>query len=407
MRIGYRKLSVAVAAVAVLALAGSSLAATGKPSISGFTPGSAKVGATVTISGKNLSGATAVKIDGRKASFKVKSATRISAKVPSGAKTGKISVTTKKGTATSSKSLHVTVAVVVVTTPPVTTGGGLGSVTTNAPSIQNNSTGNTIAFTYTASAAITNGDVAIIVPGGWSLPITTSGAGCTSASVGQVSTAGYRIDVALSLAAGATTVITYGATSGGSCAAGDGALAGPNVGPIKFEAEEQTTAGGGIGFLSSSPIITEVAQTFAANGSGTLTSSVSTVAHGSTGNTFTFTYTAATGGLYNGQLTITLPANWTAPTTNAAIGCVAVSSNTGLGATTGQTITVSGINLLAGQTVTITYGAVTGDKCIAGDGATIGATATLGAQTLTAQEESTANNDTFVTLAASPVVTVT
>lgn len=412
MRIGYRKLSVAVAAIAVLALAGSSLAATGKPSITGFTPGSAKVGATVTISGKNLKGATAVKIDGRKASFTVKSATRISAKVPSGAKTGKISVTTKSGTATSSKKLTVKVTVKVVTSPPVsTTGGGLGSVTTNAASIQSNSTGNTIAFTYTAAAAITDGDVSIIVPNGWSMPITTSGAGCTTASVGQVTTGGYRINVSLSLAAGATTVITYGATTGGSCGAGDGAVSGPNVGTMTFEAEEQSSASGGIGFLSSSPTVTEVAQTFAPNGSGTLTSNAGTVTHATTGHTIAFTYTAATGGLYNGVLTIGIPAGWTVASTSNVAGCVAFTAGlasvatSGTGAAETETITVAGLILAAGQSVTITYGATSGDQCSAADTVTAPSTA-VGVQTFAATEESTPSSDSFVALAASPTVTV-
>jgi uncharacterized repeat protein (TIGR03803 family) len=55
-------------------------------------PGSGKVGATVTILGTNISGATDVTFDGVKATVTKNTATAISTKVPSGAKTGKVKV---------------------------------------------------------------------------------------------------------------------------------------------------------------------------------------------------------------------------------------------------------------------------------------------------------------------------
>ena len=78
--------------------------AAAKASIASFTPAKAKAGATLTISGANLTGATAVKIGGAAAKFKVVSATKITATVPATAKSGKVSVTTASGTATSSAS---------------------------------------------------------------------------------------------------------------------------------------------------------------------------------------------------------------------------------------------------------------------------------------------------------------
>jgi len=96
------------ALVAALLTASVVLAATGKPSITNVTPSTAKVGATVTIIGKNLTGAKAVMFDGLKATtFKVVSATKITAKVPSKAKSGKVTVTTSGGTATSTASLKI------------------------------------------------------------------------------------------------------------------------------------------------------------------------------------------------------------------------------------------------------------------------------------------------------------
>jgi hypothetical protein len=110
-RITYRRTSVFAATVAaVLACAGSALAATHAeaPVITKFTPVTAKTTAKVTIDGKYFTGATAVKLDGMGMTFKVLSPTKIVATLSSKAKTGKISVTTKGGTAMSKARLDVT-----------------------------------------------------------------------------------------------------------------------------------------------------------------------------------------------------------------------------------------------------------------------------------------------------------
>src|SRR6267143_1820951 len=64
------------------------------PTISSFTPGSGPVGTSVSISGTNFTGASAVRFNGTSASFTVNSATTITATVPAGAATGPISATT-------------------------------------------------------------------------------------------------------------------------------------------------------------------------------------------------------------------------------------------------------------------------------------------------------------------------
>jgi len=76
------------------------------PTITSFSPTSGPVGTSVTINGTNFTGATQVKFNQTAAaSFSVNSAgTKITTKVPSGATTGKISVTTPAGTATSSNT---------------------------------------------------------------------------------------------------------------------------------------------------------------------------------------------------------------------------------------------------------------------------------------------------------------
>ena len=69
------------------------------PTVASFTPASGPVGATVTVTGTNLTGATAVTFDGIGASFTVTSETQITATVPAAARSGKIAVTTPGGTA--------------------------------------------------------------------------------------------------------------------------------------------------------------------------------------------------------------------------------------------------------------------------------------------------------------------
>ena len=76
------------------------------PAISGFTPCSGAAGTTVTITGQNLSGATAVAFDGTPATIVSHTATQI-VTMPAGAATGPITVTTAAGTATSHGSFTV------------------------------------------------------------------------------------------------------------------------------------------------------------------------------------------------------------------------------------------------------------------------------------------------------------
>src|SRR6185295_1212022 len=113
---------------------------------------------------------------------------------------------------------------------------------------------------------LSNGSVTLIVPTGWTAPSTNNtNAGKTSASTGTVSIATRTITVSgVTLAAGATMTITYGDTS----------LGGPGTN------------------LTASPSI----NVYAADGTGTLTTPTANVANGSSRNTLTFTYTAATGG---------------------------------------------------------------------------------------------------------------
>ena len=79
------------------------------PQIKTFTPASGKVGTPVKITGVSLTQTTQVTFGGVKAtSFKVNSDTQVTATVPTGAKTGRIVITTPGGTTSSATSFTVT-----------------------------------------------------------------------------------------------------------------------------------------------------------------------------------------------------------------------------------------------------------------------------------------------------------
>lgn len=103
------------------------------PKISSFTPTSGAPGTTVTISGCGFTGTTSVTFQGVSASFTVNSDTQITATVPSGATSGKITVTTPTKTVKSSAKFLVSEAIALSPTagPPTSSltvsGTGFGS----------------------------------------------------------------------------------------------------------------------------------------------------------------------------------------------------------------------------------------------------------------------------------------
>jgi len=78
------------------------------PKLTSFSPGSGIVGTSVTITGSGFTDVTAVKFNSHLASTWTRdSSTQVTAMVPLGATTGKISVTTAGGTTTSATSFTV------------------------------------------------------------------------------------------------------------------------------------------------------------------------------------------------------------------------------------------------------------------------------------------------------------
>jgi hypothetical protein len=246
----------------------------------------------------------------------------------------------------------------------------------------------TLAFIYHAAAGgFTDGAISLDVPAGWSAPSTTPGTdGYVTSTSGTLSVAGQTITVAgLSLQGGAVT-LTYGSKVGG----GSGALVPPATGPATWTAKQKSSSGGTLTPLSSSPQVT----VYAPDGSGTLSTPTTTVAHGSSGNRITFTYTAAAGGMSGGTLSVGVPPGWSAPSTSSADPGYTTASAPAV-AVSGQRIVLSGVTLAGGSTLTIRYGRAPGP------GAT--APSRVGLQTWRTAERSTPGG-TSAPLAASPVI---
>jgi len=153
------------------------------PTIAIFAPTIGPVGTTVTISGADFTGATAVTFNGVSASYTVSSATSIQATVPAGATTGPLSVTTPAGTATSSDAFTVvnppTIAIFAPTIGPVgTTVTISGADFTGATAV----TFNGVSASFTVSSATS---IQATLPAGattGALSVTTPGGTATSTS---------------------------------------------------------------------------------------------------------------------------------------------------------------------------------------------------------------------------------
>ncbi len=110
-----------------------------RPTITSLSPSSGAPGTSVTVSGTNLTGASAVAFNGTNASYTINSSSQITATVPANATSGPISVTTSAGTATSAAAFQTAGD----TSPP--------TVTLTAPT-----SGSTVSGTVSVSASATD-----------------------------------------------------------------------------------------------------------------------------------------------------------------------------------------------------------------------------------------------------------
>jgi hypothetical protein len=160
------------------------------PAVTGFTPASGDVGATVTITGQRLGDATGVKFGGTSGTaaitFSAVDAGTVTAVVPSGAKTGTICVTTVAGTACSASSF--TVNARITSFSPATglpgasvtiTGVNFQGATAvafngvNQPTFTVNAAGTSV--TTTVPAAATTGPITVTTPVGVATSATSFG----------------------------------------------------------------------------------------------------------------------------------------------------------------------------------------------------------------------------------------
>ena len=161
-----------------------------------------------------------------------------------------------------------------------------------------------------------------------------------------------------------------------------------------------TLSGGVVSFVAAGTCVIDANQagngTYAAapqlqqsitinSGAQTMTVSPSTLSAGSKGNTLTFTYTAATGGISSGVVEVAVPTGWPDAPSLTSSKAGYVTSTCGTVSLVGRTIKTTGVTLAAGQTCTIIYGSKAGG----GPGA-VAPTAT-GASTFTASEASTSS----------------
>src|SRR6266536_2476655 len=171
------------------------------PTISTLQPSAGPVGTSVAIGGTNFTGATALSLNGVAATFTVTSATQITATVPAGATTGKVSVTTPKGSASSPSNFTVTVPAQAPTITGFNPSSGpvgmavtvIGTNLTGATALSLNGTPTT--FTVNSATQITT-----TVPGGattGTISVTTPGGSATSANAFTVTTSSSTLDLSI------------------------------------------------------------------------------------------------------------------------------------------------------------------------------------------------------------------
>jgi len=133
----------------------------------------------------------------------------------------------------------------------------VGIVTTVTTDVAVGTAGNTIVFTYTAPrGGVHDASLELAVPPGWTAPVTSDAPGCTTATVGTVTTSGQTITVsAVTLPPNGQMVIACGDGDGGRCTATDAATAPATTGTPVWQTKVRLSPGGPSTNLSSSPAI--------------------------------------------------------------------------------------------------------------------------------------------------------
>lgn len=149
------------------------------PTLTSFSPSSGPIGQIVTLTGTNFTGVTSVAFNGAATTiFSLVNTTSITAAVPTGASSGKISVTTPEGIAISTSDFTILPAPTITSFTPnsgligtlVTLTGdnfpGATVVTFNSIPATNITLVNATTLTVTVPSGATNGPISIITSGG-------------------------------------------------------------------------------------------------------------------------------------------------------------------------------------------------------------------------------------------------
>lgn len=272
---------------------------------------------------------------------------------------------------------------------------GAGTMTVVPSEVAPSSSGNTLIFTYTASAeGMNNGEIELSIPSEFTPPNLTSGtAGYVTDTCGVVPSLNPPTIIlsGVTLGPNGPCTITYGDKTGG----GPGAATSATSGSFQFTTDQSSVPGPMPTPIAAQP---DVAVGAISDGLGTLTVLPTSVSPASTGNTLTFTYTASGNGVSNGEITVTVPSGWSAPTTTTG-GTGYTTSTCGAVAISSSTIEVTGVNLGSNGTCTIVYGS----KASGSAGSTAPSSPVV--STFATEEESTSSG-TLSPLATSPEVTV-
>ncbi len=209
-----------------------------------------------------------------------------------------------------------------------------------------------LVFVYTPTQTVQDGEIKFTVPGGWSPPqIDNIGAKgyteVTGAGLGSPSATGNSLNVPIFLLDKEQTIkITYGA----SADATGRVMASSATGDAAFKFAVKGHEKGNL--VPIQPVTLTVGSQASGKGKAVITPTGDTLHAGDPNREIKVVYTAA-GQMVAGQVRLTIPTGWSAPTAESVTAMVNMDAATPT--FTDQMIVVDGVNLLAGGTVTFVY----------------------------------------------------
>ena len=376
------------------------------PAISSFSPTSASTGQTVTLTGNNFTGATAVSFGGTAAtSFSVLSATSITAVVGAGT-TGVVSVTTANGVGTRAGFTFVTATPAPAISSFTPTSGKTGQIVTitgtNFTGATAVSFGGTAASAYTVVSATsitatvaagTSGNVSVTTASGTGTlagftylpPPAISSFSPTSASTGQtVTLTGNNFTGATAVSFGGTAATSFSVVNATSITAVVGAGTTGSVG---------VTTANGIGTRAGFTYVTATPAPAISSFSPLSASTGQTVTI--TGTNFTGASAVSFGGTAATSFSVVSATSITAVIGAGATGSVSVTTASGVGTSTGFTFigaaippTINSFTPTSGNTgqvITITGTNFTGATAVSFGGTAANSFTVVSATSITAR----------------------